>query len=67
MSCEVFLSERHLAQKNCGGRSAGQLHLGLKEVRTRVPFTGEVAWMQPEGRKPYSMGTVIAITFEVAP
>lgn len=32
-----------------------------------VPFTGEVAWMRPEGRKPYFIGTVRALSFEVAP
>jgi hypothetical protein len=32
-----------------------------------VPFTGEVAWMRPEGRKPYFVGTVTALTFEFAP
>ena len=31
-----------------------------------VPFTGEVAWMRPEGRKPYFVGTVTAIEFELA-
>jgi hypothetical protein len=32
-----------------------------------VPFTGEVAWMRPEGRKPYFAGTVTALSFEFAP
>lgn len=32
-----------------------------------VPSTGEVAWMRPEGRKPYFFGTVTALTFEFAP
>lgn len=31
-----------------------------------VPFTGEVAWIRPEGRKPYFVGTVTAIEFELA-
>ncbi|EHR70966.1 hypothetical protein BurJ1DRAFT_2126 [Burkholderiales bacterium JOSHI_001] len=30
----------------------------------RVPLTGEVAWMRPEGRKPYFIGTVTAMAFE---
>ncbi len=30
----------------------------------QVPFTGEVAWMRPEGRKPYFVGTVTALAFE---
>ncbi len=30
----------------------------------RVPLTGEVAWMRPEGRRPYFMGTVTALAFE---
>ena len=33
----------------------------------QVPFTGEVAWMRPEGRKPYFIGTVTALAFEFAP
>jgi hypothetical protein len=33
----------------------------------QVPFTGEVAWMRPEGRKPYYVGTVTSLTFEFAP
>jgi hypothetical protein len=33
----------------------------------QVPFTGEVAWMRPEGRKPYFIGMVTALTFEFAP
>jgi hypothetical protein len=32
-----------------------------------VPLTGEVAWMRPEGRKPYFVGTVRALTFEFSP
>jgi hypothetical protein len=32
-----------------------------------VPFTGEVAWMRPEGRKPYFAGTVTSLTYEFAP
>jgi hypothetical protein len=33
----------------------------------RVPFTGEVAWIRPQGRKPYFVGTVTALSFEFAP
>ena len=33
----------------------------------QVPFTGEVAWMRPEGRKPYFVGTVTSLTFEFSP
>ncbi len=29
-----------------------------------VPFTGEVAWIQPEGRRSYFMGTVTALRYE---
>ena len=29
-----------------------------------VPSTGEVAWMRPDGRRPYFAGTVTAIAFE---
>ncbi len=32
-----------------------------------VPLTGEVAWMRPDGRKPYFVGTVRALTFEFSP
>jgi hypothetical protein len=30
----------------------------------RVPTTGEVAWLRPEGRKPYFRGTVTALSSE---
>ena len=33
----------------------------------QVPCTGEVAWMRPEGRKPYFVGTVTSLTFEFSP
>ena len=33
----------------------------------RVPFTGEVAWMRPEGPRPYFIGTITALAFEFAP
>ena len=29
-----------------------------------VPFTGEVAWVRPEGRKPYFRGNVTSLTYE---
>ncbi|MEP6502562.1 MAG: DUF6544 family protein [Betaproteobacteria bacterium] len=32
-----------------------------------VPLTGEVAWLRPEGRKRYFVGTVQALTHEYAP
>ena len=32
-----------------------------------VPFTGEVAWIRPTGRRPYFVGTVTAISYEFAP
>lgn len=32
-----------------------------------VPFTGEVGWMQPEGRKPYFIGTVTSLIYEFSP
>ena len=32
-----------------------------------VPFTGEVAWMRPEGRKSYFVGTVTSLTYELLP
>ena len=33
----------------------------------QVPFTGEVAWMRPGGRRPYFVGTVTALTYEFSP
>ena len=30
----------------------------------RVPTTGEVAWLTPQGRKPYWRGTVTSLTYE---
>jgi hypothetical protein len=32
-----------------------------------VPFTGEVVWIRPEGRKPYFRGTVSALRHEFSP
>jgi hypothetical protein len=32
-----------------------------------VPFTGEVAWMRPQGRKPYFHGSVTSLTYEFSP
>ena len=32
----------------------------------QVPFTGEVAWMRPAGRKPYFIGTGTTLGFELA-
>jgi hypothetical protein len=43
----------------------------LSDYQTRdgmtVPFTGEVAWMRPEGRKPYFAGTVTSLVYEFTP
>jgi hypothetical protein len=33
----------------------------------QVPLAGEVAWMRPEGRKPYFIGTVTSLAFEFSP
>ena len=33
----------------------------------RVPTRGEVAWLTPQGRKPYWRGTVTALRYEFAP
>ncbi len=33
----------------------------------RVPFTGEVAWLLPEGRKSYWRGTIRSLAYEFAP
>jgi hypothetical protein len=33
----------------------------------QVPFTGEVAWIRPEGRKSYFIGTITTLAFEFAP
>jgi hypothetical protein len=32
----------------------------------RVPITGEVAWLAPEGRKPYWRGTITSLRYEFA-
>lgn len=32
-----------------------------------VPFTAEVAWMRPEGRRPYFSGTITALSYEFSP
>jgi len=29
-----------------------------------VPLAGEVAWMRPEGRKPYWRGNITMLTYE---
>jgi hypothetical protein len=43
----------------------------LSNYQTRdgmvVPSTGEVAWMRPEGRKSYFVGTVTALSYEFSP
>ena len=33
----------------------------------QLPLTGEVAWMRPEGRRPYFVGTVTSLAFEFSP
>ena len=33
----------------------------------QVPFTGEVAWMRLDGRKPYFIGTITKLAFEFTP
>lgn len=33
----------------------------------RVPMTGEVAWLTPEGRQPYWRGRITSLRYEVAP
>jgi hypothetical protein len=33
----------------------------------RVPMSGEVAWLTPQGRKPYWRGTVTALRYEFSP
>jgi hypothetical protein len=35
--------------------------------RMTVPFTGEVAWVRPEGRKSYFLGSVTRLTYEFSP
>ena len=32
----------------------------------RVPFTGEAAWLQPQGRKPYWRGRITSLAYEFA-
>ncbi len=38
-----------------------QRHAGM-----RVPMTGEVAWLTPQGRKPYWRGTIASLDYEFA-
>ncbi|MGA7181258.1 MAG: DUF6544 family protein [Thiobacillaceae bacterium] len=45
-----------------GNWSDYRLHDGMT-----VPFTGEVAWMRPEGRKPYFLGAITSLTYEYSP
>jgi hypothetical protein len=33
----------------------------------RVPFTGEVAWLLPEGRRTYWRGSITTLAYEFAP
>ena len=33
----------------------------------KVPITGEAAWLRPEGRKSYFLGTITSLTYEFAP
>ncbi len=66
-----------LRAESRGGAMAGKKMIMLpwegswSDYRTRdgmtVPSTGEVAWMRPEGRKPYFVGTVTAVSYEFAP
>lgn len=45
------------------GRWSGvQQHAGM-----RIPMSGEVAWLTPEGRKPYWRGTIASIDYQFAP
>ena len=32
-----------------------------------VPFTGEAAWLRPQGRRPYFRGGITSLTYEFAP
>jgi hypothetical protein len=32
-----------------------------------VPITGQAAWVRPEGRKPYFLGTITSLAYEFAP
>jgi hypothetical protein len=44
---------------------------GWSNYQTRdgmtVPITGEAAWLWPEGRKPYFLGTVTSLIYEFSP
>lgn len=46
-----------------------ECRLSTYELRDglRVPIEGEVAWMFPEGRKPYWRGRITRIAYEFAP
>jgi len=38
-----------------------------RQAGMAVPFTGEVAWIRPEGRRPYFIGTVTSLNYEFSP
>ena len=44
-------------------------HFGTYELRDgiRVPLEGEVAWVFPDGPKPYWRGRITSIVYEFAP
>ncbi len=44
-----------------GRWSSVETHEGM-----RVPMKGEVAWLTPDGRKPYWRGTITALSYEYA-
>lgn len=39
-----------------------RMHSGMT-----VPFSGEVAWVHPHGRRPYFSGTIIALSYDLSP
>ena len=50
---------RYFAEAAEGSWSDHQVRDGMK-----VPMRGEAAWLRPEGRKTYFVGTVRSITYE---
>jgi hypothetical protein len=43
----------------------GMSHYEVRSGMT-VPITGEAAWMRPEGRKPYFIGSITSLAYEFA-
>jgi hypothetical protein len=45
-----------------------ECRLSNYEVRSgmTVPISGEAAWMRPQGRRPYFIGSITSVSYELA-